>query len=475
MLRPVHLWAVLSVLSALWLPSCGGDAREARRVILITCDTLRADRLGMYGYQRDTSKQLDRLAAEATVYDSAWCTAPVTVPALSSLHSGLLPHEIGATYTNRNQMPSEVVTIAERVRQAGLTTAAFVSNGVLKRPPAEMGDVGLQQGFELYNDDMKSRELQRPIVERVAPDCADAALQWLQARKAAGDDEFFLWVHFQDPHGPYTPPPEMDVYKGKLDGERLPVADKSVGVRNAIPAYQYLPEESMDGVRDGGAARYADLYDAEIRYFDQHAGRVLQWLRDQGWYEDALIIFTADHGESLGERGWWFCHGESVHAEQTRVPLLVRAPGATGTSKAAREARMVSHLDLKPTILDALGVETAAARGVSLLAGRPPAERPLSAYLGNPSQSKVAYAISDGRWRLVLDSRDPISLHELGTDPLEQVNLAPANPGVVKQLLALHEAWFQAQSTTGAAKERPMDAATQRALSGLGYTDGDGH
>ena len=107
------------------LAACGGgDKREARRVVLISCDTLRADRLGMYGHARDTSKELDRFAADATVYEAAWCTAPVTVPALSSLHSGLLPHEIGATYTNRNQMPSDVRTLAETVRDAGIATAA---------------------------------------------------------------------------------------------------------------------------------------------------------------------------------------------------------------------------------------------------------------------------------------------------------------------------------------------------------------
>lgn len=468
--------AMLGMLAVAALQSCGGGGeREARRVVLISCDTLRADRLGMYGYARDTSKELDRFAADATVHESAWCTAPVTVPALSSLHSGLLPHEIGATYTNRNQMPADVRTLAEMVRDAGIDTAAFVSNGVLKRAPAELGDVGLQQGFQLYDDDMRDKELQRPIVERAAADTADAVLRWLDGRKQSGDDEFFLWVHFQDPHGPYTPPKEMDVYASAPDGRMLPAADKSVGVRNAIPAYQFLPGEAPAGARSGDPARYADLYDAEIRYFDAHAGRVLQWLRDQGWYDDALIVFTADHGESLGERGWWFCHGESLHAEQTRVPLVVREPRTGGGMRPARESRPTSHLDLMPTILDALGLDAPRMRGVSLLGARPPAERPMSSYLGNPSQSRMAYAFGDGRWRLVADARDPLQLHDLAADPAEQVDLAAANPAVVRRLVAQHEAWFKPQTESGPAVERPMDADTRRAMGGLGYTDGDGH
>lgn len=465
-------WFASCMLLAVAATSCdGGNRREARRVVLITCDTLRADRLGMYGHKRDTSRELNRFAAESTVYEAAWCTAPVTVPALSSLHSSLLPHEIGALYTNRNQMPADVRTLAETVRDAGIDTAAFVSNGVLKRAPAELGDVGLQQGFQLYDDEMRDRELQRPIVERVAADTADATLRWLEGRRRAGEDEFFLWVHFQDPHGPYTPPAEMDVYASSPSERRLPVADRSVGARYAIPAYQFLPAEAPAGERSGDPARYADLYDAEIRYFDAHAGRLLQWLRDQGWYEDSLIVFTADHGESLGERGWWFCHGESLHAEQTRVPLVVRAPGGT----AGRESRAVSHLDLMPTILDAFGLEAPALRGKSLLGSRPPAERPMSSYLGAPSQGRMAYAISDGRWRLVADSRDPMRLHDLASDAAELVDVSDANPTVVRRLVEAHNGWFKSRSPGRTAVERPMDEDTRRAMGGLGYTDGDGH
>lgn len=466
---------ILPIAFAIAASCSGGEQREARRVVIITCDTLRADRLGMYGHERDTSRELDRFAADAVVYESAWCAVPVTVPALSSMFTGWLPHEIGSIYTNRNQIPSEVETLAETVRARGIDTAAFVSNGVLRRPPAEMGDVGLAQGFELYDDEMKSRELQRPIVERTAADCADAALRWLEGRKATSDDEFLLWVHFQDPHGPYTPPEEADVYRGASYGRRLAAADKSMGVRGAIPAYQFLPEESSSDRRDGDPARYADLYDAEIRWFDQHAGRVLQWLRDQGWYDDALIIFTADHGESLGERDWWFCHGESLHAEQVRVPMVVRAPGGKRAELGrAREERAVSHLDVHPTVIDALGIEAKSTRGSSLLAGRPPAERPISAYLANAGKDRPAYAISDGRWRLVVDARDPLALHDLSRDLAEREDLSAANPGEVARLQALHDAWFQARSSSSAGRERPMDATTRRAMSDLGYTDGDG-
>ena len=152
------------------LSSCPrAPSAPARRVILITCDTLRADRLGFDGYTRPTSPSLDAFAARCVAYDEAYTTIPITGPALSALHTGRLPDELGLAGGNKNLLGAPATTLAELARGAGMKTGAVVSNWVLRRPEPEQGDVGLQQGFAHYDDRMESREGARAMFERGCP------------------------------------------------------------------------------------------------------------------------------------------------------------------------------------------------------------------------------------------------------------------------------------------------------------------
>jgi arylsulfatase A-like enzyme len=174
------------------LAGCGGAEHPPRAVILITCVTLRADRLGLYGYARPTSPNLDALGREARVYDSAWSTAPLTGPALAALLTGRAPEELELA-DNRSVLAAEATTLAERLSAAGVDTAAVVSNWVLRRRP-ELPGAGVQQGFADYDDRMQSPEPARPeLKERKAPETSDAALAWLDGH--AGARPFFLWIH----------------------------------------------------------------------------------------------------------------------------------------------------------------------------------------------------------------------------------------------------------------------------------------
>lgn len=444
----------------------------ARRVILITCDTLRADHLGCYGYERPTSPCLDQLARESVLFENAWSAAPLTGPSLSALLAGLPPDQIGVdARANGKRIPASVRTLAEVARDAGLATAAVVSSSVLVRPPPELGDVGLAQGFQFYDDELDASEHNRLVRERDAVHTTDAALRWL-AGQAASDARFFLWVHYQDPHGPYRAP-EVDqrLFAREHAGERELPAGRDPSGAGQIPDYQLLED-----LRQPGA--YVDRYDAEIHHFDAELGRLLDGLRGRGLLDDTLLVVTADHGESLGEHDWWFCHGETLQRELVRVPLLVRPPHAgrapgNPVATGRRETELVSYLDLWPTVLEALELPPVENGGLSLLARDRPATRVALQQLGSTAFGREWYAVTDGRWRLVVPGLASAQLFDERLDPLEQHDLAASEPARVRALRERREhslADRPAEHHEGVPRER--DAATQRALRAAGYTLG---
>jgi arylsulfatase A-like enzyme len=468
--------AMLATLAAA-VGGCGGDAEPgasvapappdgpARRVILITCDTLRADRLGAYGYERPTSPQLDAFAQSAVLYEQAYTSAPVTGPALSSLMTGKLPDEIGVSGGNRRFMPGAVETLAEIVRAAGLPTGAVVSNWVLRRPPPEAGDVGLPQGFDQFDDRMTERELNRTANERIAADTTDAAIGWLQARLDQGHERFFLWVHYQDPHGPYTPPDDFArrFERATADEPPLPLGTTVKG-KGEIPNYQVLGDERRPGV-------YRDRYDAEIACFDEQLGRLLDFVSGAGLLDDALVVFSADHGEALGEHGYWFCHGETTYAEAVRVPLIVRFPGSHAAS--GRRDELVGHLDLFPTVLEALGLPSRRTRGHSLFTP-PPTGRMLAQSLGEPGSPKRWHGLTDGRWRLVAGPDGTPRLFDLAADPREEHDLAAEQGERVALLQRSHAELMRSAERVAASPERVLSPEDEAILESLGYTgEGD--
>ncbi len=446
-----------SIRAALLLSlAAGGCGQQRPNVILVTCDTLRADRLGFYGYRRLTSPRLDALAREALVFEAAWSTAPLTGPALSALVTGRLPEELGLA-DNRQVLAAEATTLAEVLAEHGIATAAIVSNWVLRRRE-ELPGAGVQQGFAHFDDDMHAIEPNRPDVkERGAADTTAAAIRWLES--SARDEPFFLWVHYQDPHGPYTPPAECLAALGRPLTDEPPLApgndQRGLG---ALPRYQVLGEERAPEA-------YRIRYDAEIRYFDRELGRLLDHLRTAGLLERSLLVFTADHGESLGEHGCYFSHGQNLHQELVRVPLLVRLPSAGRAGTRVRAP--VSHLDLLPTVLAASGLEPGVVRGTDLLAPELPADRVL------PQSLRGGWSATSASHRLIVEGPSP-RLYDLERDPGELEDLAAREPARVSELTARHQ---QFVSRAGApplrAAEPPADEQAERELEALGYTGED--
>ena len=313
--------------------SAGGAAPN---VLLVTIDTLRADHLHCYGQALPTSPNIDAFAARSVVFERAVAASGYTAPAHAAILTSRYPRQQSLGFGNGSIQQRGVETLADAFQRAGYATAAFVSNRVLA------ATTGLDQGFEVYDADLPDAEPNRPdVFQRLAPQTVERALAWLaQARSKP----FFLWVHFQDPHGPYTPPePYLDAFHlPPVAGEaELPVLDDNEG-RGGIPAYQLVA-----GARH--VSDYEARYAGEIAFMDQSVGQLLAAVER---YQPTIVAVTADHGESFGENGFYFAHGHSAAPDLSHVPLILNAPDL----RVERRADLVSQVDIMPTLLQLAGV-----------------------------------------------------------------------------------------------------------------------
>jgi arylsulfatase len=412
-LRPSLSLLVATVVLA---QSCGGnhrtsggkDAPAARangpHIALLVVDTLRRDHLGVYGYERPTSPGIDRWARGALVFDAAYTPVAFTAPAVMSLLTGLYPerHRVRMVF---QRLPTASVTLPQYLKQAGYHTAAIVSNMVLTDEAT-----GLGSRFDYFDDYVDqpvrwSGTRERPAFERTAERTTDAALAWLGKAKTLGKP-LFVWVHYMDPHGPYTPPDRPFTHR-----RSVPIDPKRV------PAYNRAP-----GVTDGGD--FLDRYDGEIAYTDRAVTRFLEaWERAVGPGQ-SVVVLTADHGETLMEPGreQWFTHGFNVWQEQARVPLMLAGAGVS----AGRRAEPASLLDVVPTLLQAAGRRAPAGLdGLSLLAAGDPERELLIQGMGSTRGRQFRALIKGGR-KWVLYSEGGVEqavarrIFDLASDPGEQ-------------------------------------------------------
>ena len=290
-----------SLLAAAWSVLLAAQAQAAPppNVLLVTIDTLRADRLGTYGHRDASTPTLDALAAGGVRCDDTIAVAPITLPSHCSIMTGLLPPAHGVRDNGANSLGDDAVTLAERFRAAGYQTGAFVSAAVVAH------DYNLNQGFDRYDDALYDAATPNlfMIRNRPAATTAERFADWLRGMPSS--TPFFAWVHFFDPHQPYTPPPDC-------------------------------------------VARTRNLYDAEVSAADAGVGRLLQALQARGQRDNTLVVVTADHGESLGE------HGESSHAifvyrSTLQVPLIWSFPGQLPRGRPYTGS--VSSIDIAPTVL----------------------------------------------------------------------------------------------------------------------------
>ena len=295
-------------------------------VVLLTVDTLRRDHVSAYNADSPVeTPHIDSLAADGLVFTDAWSPISVTGPAFCTLMTGKEPgtHEVTVNiFRGGTSLADEHVTLAERLQAEGYQTGAFVS-GFTLRP-----ELGLTQGFETYDPPMEG------VSRRKGGVTAERALAWMFKRSGP----LMLWYHTYDAHGPWNR--WVDV-SAAGDWER---GGRSL---KRIPRYQQIQQIS-------DARFYEARYASSVAHTDEVIGRLLEGLKQDGRYDRALIVLTADHGESFEERELYFDHGTSPHAEQLAVPLIVKLPG--GDRAGERIDTLVGLRDVAPTVLELLGL-----------------------------------------------------------------------------------------------------------------------
>ncbi len=435
-----HLMACVAACGL--LASCTEPTQTATLpdVVVIVIDTLRADRLSFYGHDRETAPFLASLAARGLIFDNAWATSSWTAPATASIFTGLYPNQHGVRLGLRagmdragrvesyslNRIPDEVETLATFMRRHGYRTFGASAN------PNIDARLGFERGFDHFVpfDPASSKSGARLSQEVLA----------LRETFEREDTPYFLYLHFADPHGPYTRHAEW--------------------IEPDVPR----PTNPLDDIA---------AYDSEIRFSDEHIRRVFEGL---GIGEDTLVIFTADHGQEFldhGMRG----HGWQLYSELTRVPFFVVAPGRPEAR--GRTDRLVGGIDVLPTVADLIGrpLERGVA-GRSVFEPAPDGDTPRfsmrTRYTGDDTTAHI-HAVVAGRFKLIV--HDPDARHELYDlveDPGERRDLSGANPALVESLAALIAAQRADAEQHGhrAAQAFTPDAALIEQLEALGYTDG---
>jgi arylsulfatase A-like enzyme len=315
--------------------ACGGP-KPPPNLILITLDTLRSDRLGSYGYRRPTSPVLDSLARRGVRFEDAIAQSTTTPPSHASIMTGLNPTRHGLRRLHGQRLPESNTTLAEILRDAGYSTAAFLSALPLTHA------AGIDQGFDVYED-----RLDGEASARSASDTNVRVFAWLEGLP---DPPVFLWVHYFDTHYPYFPPVE---YQRRF-GVRRALRDYLPAAENENPETTGL--EKPRKRNPNGVTKMSNLYDGELAYMDAALGQLLATLEDAGMLEDAAIAIVADHGELLGEYGYYYGHW-GVLEEVVGVPMILVHPQGRYAGRSIPNT--VATIDLVPTLLSWLSVESA--------------------------------------------------------------------------------------------------------------------
>jgi arylsulfatase A-like enzyme len=305
---------VLLALAAFAVAPAAAAGERPPHVLILTVDTLRADRLSSYGYGRPTSPHLDRLIGSGVRFAHARTVEPLTTPALCSMLTSTHPHQHGASRNGLRMRPG-LPSLPKTLAKHGYRTAAFVGNWTLRDRLSN-----LAEHFETYEEVLnRKRWFGLVSSETSADDLTQVASDFLEAHLRTSDRPVLLWVHYVDPHAPYR---KHQDFLGSL------------------------------GITDG-KVRPEDRYDTEIAFVDRAIGRLLARFEELGALDDAIVAFTSDHGESLGEHNYWG-HGRHLYESGLHIPMSIAWSGKLGRRTIEAPAL---NIDLPATILGLLGIE----------------------------------------------------------------------------------------------------------------------
>lgn len=430
-------------------------------VLVISVDTLRADRLGAYGYPRPTSPTIDRLAGRGITFDLAMAPRGATWPSLATMLTSRSPADHGVR-ENGQYLSEDAVTLAGVLRDRGYHTGAFVSGSVCHMTRRLAGFETVACG----EDDF--------VTERAVAFLEDTDDNLSDGRP------FFAWHHVIAPHGPYDPPAEHDRFTDA--GYQGPVGRTQEKLATLIRSQRALSEADR--------AQLDGLYDGEVLYADALVARVLDALERKGLASRTIVVFTADHGEDLHQHFRYLYHSCSVYDTTLHIPLIVALPDA---AEAARRVPSVVEMeDLAPTVLELTGLAAPEPfEGESLLAriGAVPVDLPsaragvaLSEWYDVDTQASIE-TVRTRRWRYVSNPEGHLprcppkanyykvereGLYDHQTDSLEQNNVVAEHPEIARHLAAVTEAM---RRRSQGFEPVPVDKALEEELRSFGYIE----
>ena len=458
-------------------------------VVLVVMDTVRADHLSIYGYERDTTPHLASLLDDATLYTNAIATGDMTLISHASILTGMYGTSHGAHFDfpmlpDGRPLAAEFTTLTEVLAAHGYSTLGVVSNfAYLSR------EFGLQQGFHYYDDRVFShfflgghafylRELVRQVLTHFSsPEVFDKRFRNAETINASAFDligsareaeaPFFLFLNYMDAHWPYLPPAPFDTrYPGKLDGYTTKRYD--VLKERLMSLVGKMPKQDRDHL--------VSQYDGAIAYLDAQLGLLIEYLKNQDLYDDTLIIVTSDHGETFGERNL-LEHAVSVYQDQVRVPLVVKAPNS---HEPAEINVVVSGVDIMPTVLDFVGVSSPAHLDGRSLLDRDATKEVrfiVSESFGNPffidwhpRFDRTERAIYSDSFKYIRSTSGKQELYDLEANPMEQANRVDGELADAGELDMRLDAWLEAKrGRENTSTPETLSDETLRQLRSLGY------
>jgi arylsulfatase A-like enzyme len=459
---------------SLLLPGSKATTRADDRpnVILLIVDTLRADRLGCYGYERDTSPNIDRIAGKGVLFEQVYVPWASSLPSHTSIFTGLYPSMHG-TFPNGNSLDPSMLTLPRILKEYGYTNYAFVTNALVGN------DHNFSAGYHTFTDFTKydyrkssmtvwlhALNITRVLDKITGNDIfTTLAISHLRSHKKG---PFFLWAQWLQPHAPYTPPARfLDKFSEGYSG----IADGSLEQIDRINSEELALTE-VD------KQHYENLYDAEVAFSDYEVGRVIDTIEELGLLENSILIITSDHGENMFEHRLEYGHA-GVYESSVRIPLIIVQPGSL---KPRRITEVVESIDLMPTLLDMLGIDIDVKfQGVSLMplieGGASDWQNAAYSVMLRRDRNFVGIRLDD--WKIVLQARkhrQDYELYNVVDDPHERNDVIAQYPQIADSLKSILQAWVDENFlppeivyVPGTEFRQEFDAETMARLRSLGY------
>jgi arylsulfatase A-like enzyme len=427
-------------------------------ILLLLVDTLRADHLGCYGYERMTAPALDQFAKQSILFEDVLSVSSWTIPAVASLFTGVHPYQHGVITDEACYLDDAFCTLAEFLQRRGFSTAAFVTNPLVSR------DQNFDQGFEdfYFFDRLDARGMN------------EFFLSWLENHR---EHRFFAYLHYMDPHDPYTAPGKFydyfdPSYEGPFDGHSINTLWRCINFEKEVCDY------TMTDI-----AHLAALYDGEIRFWDHHFFTLLAHLTETGLLEKTVLLVTSDHGEEFMEHGK-VKHGAQLYDETVHVPLILHIP----RGKEYRDPVPAQTTDIYPTLLATLSYDIP-----PFLEGRALLEKERDVHEGSTTLQRYRYGqtsraylpafdrnthtemVHCGQWKLICTPElHKVELYDTAADPAERIDISDEYPQVVQVLEERLEGWKNLPSPVSGIAQGSKKAETtdiRDALRSLGYIE----